>query len=386
MSIGPGRSGHLRTPFSALAKPTGALCNLACAYCYYLPKGRLYDDDQAMSDDVLAAYLSNLLDSQPDGRVEISWQGGEPTLRGLDFFRRAVALARQLRRPAQRLAHVIQTNGTLLDDEWGEFLAEHGFLVGLSLDGPAELHDAYRVNKAGRGSHAQAVRGWWVLQRHGVETNILCAVHEANQARPLDVYRYLRDELGARYLQFIPIVERDAATSRGVAPEAWGRFLTTIFDEWVARDVGRVFVQHFDGMLGNLFGRYSVCVHAPRCGTAVVVEHTGDVYSCDHFVEPGHLLGNVMTTPLSELVTSEFQRRFGADKLDGLPGMCLACPVRWACHGGCPKDRFLTTPGGEPGLNYLCAGYLGFFTHATPAIQAIARLLEDGREAADVMA
>lgn len=409
--------GARRLPFSVLAKPTGAACNLDCTYCFFLSKELLYDhDSQRMSEDGLETYLSNLLASSPDGPVEVAWQGGEPTLRGLAFFRRAVELAERLARPGQRVHHALQTNGTLLDDEWGAFLAEHEFLVGLSVDGPAHLHDAYRVNKAGRGTHAQVVRGWQVLQRHGVQTNILCTVHAANAGHPLEVYRYFRDELGATHLQFIPIVERvpdehlelaeqgwrpdpargtrtllyqqrgSAVTSRSVAPDAWGEFLATVFDEWVARDVGTVFVQHVDVALGNLFGRYSLCVHSPECGTALAVEHNGDVYSCDHYVEPDYRLGNVADTSLQDLLALPAQREFGRSKRTGLPTQCQQCPVRWACHGGCPKDRFTTTADGEPGLNYLCAGYYRFFSHAQPTLERIGRLLRAGRPASDVMA
>lgn len=396
-----------------LAKPTGAACNLDCAYCYFLSKELLYDhDNQRMSEAGLRTYLRNLLAASPDGRVEVAWQGGEPTLRGLGFFRTAVALAEELRRPTQHLVHVLQTNGTLLDDEWGEFLAEHHFLVGLSMDGPADVHDAYRVNKAGRGTHAQVRRGWEVLARHEVETNILCTVHHANQDHPLEVYRYFRDALGAHFLQFIPIVERvpaerlaqaeqgwrsddghrllyqqqgDAVTSRSVAPARLGEFLVAIFDEWVTHDVGTMFVQSFDLMLAHLFGQYSLCVHAPECGTALAVEHNGDVYSCDHYVEPGYLLGNVAREPLQALVQSPAQRAFGRAKRTTLPQQCLDCTVRWACHGGCPKDRFAVTASGEAGLNYLCPGYSRFFTHARPAIRRMAELIRQGRGASAIM-
>lgn len=401
-------------PFSVLAKPTGAACNLDCTYCFYLSKELLYDQDsQRMSEDGLRTYLTNLFASHPDGPVEVAWQGGEPTLRGLPFFRRAVELADELRRPGQEVRHAIQTNGTLLDDEWGAFLAEHRFLVGLSIDGPAELHDRYRVNRAGRGSHALAVRGWEVLRRHDVEANILCTVHAANQEHPLEVYRYLRDELGARYVQLIPVVERvpsdqldvaekgwrpgahgsrtvlyqqhgDAVTSRSADPDAYGRFLVSIFDEWLAHDVGTVFVQDFDVMLGNLFGQHTLCVHSPECGTAVAVEHNGDVYSCDHYVEPDYRLGNVADDTLADLVASPRQVEFGRSKRTSLPDQCQGCPVRWACHGGCPKDRFATTADGEPGLNYLCPGYFRFFTHAQPAMEQMGALLRAGRPAADI--
>ncbi|WP_233558341.1 anaerobic sulfatase maturase [Tessaracoccus sp. OH4464_COT-324] len=399
-------------PFSLLAKPTGAACNLDCTYCFFLSKELLYDAaGQRMSSDVLRAYLRGYLAAQPVGDVTIAWQGGEPTMRGLAFFKQAVVLAEQLKRSGQTLHHSLQTNGTLLDDDWGEFLAQSGFLVGLSIDGPQPLHDVYRVNKARRGTHAQVIRGWEVLRRHGVETNILCTVHRANQDHPLDVYRYFRDDLGAQFLQFIPIVERATpeelplaengwkgddgrrlfyrqeggeVTSRSVSPEAFGAFLSTIWDEWITRDVGRVYVQHFDVALGNLFGRNELCVHAPTCGGALALEHNGDVYSCDHYVEPEYRLGNVLTDDLGALARTPAQRAFGAAKAN-LTAQCRSCPVRWACHGGCPKDRFRLSRDGEPGQNYLCAGYYRFFTHATPGLKLMADLLTSGRAASEVM-
>ncbi len=393
----PGR----RLPFSVLAKPAGAACNLDCTYCYFLSKELLADDaGRQMPDDVVRAYLANLFASHPDGPVEVAWQGGEPTLRGLAFFRRAVALAEELRRPRQQVRHVIQTNGTLLDDTWGEFLAEHHFLVGLSVDGPAALHDAHRVDRAGRGTHAQVLRGWQVLRRHGVAANVLCTVNAVNQHHGLAVYRYLRDDLAATHLQFIPVVERapapllplaeqgwrpgahghrtvlyrqhgDRVTSRSVDPVAYGEFLCAVFDEWLAHDVGTVVVGDVEVALGNLRGRHTLCVHSPVCGRSVAVEPGGDVYACDHYVEPGYRRGNVATDAFTDLLAGEDQQRFGAAKLAALPGQCRACPVRWACHGGCPKDRFLRTADGEPGLNYLCAGYHAFFTHTAPALRAL---------------
>ncbi len=402
----------MRVPVSLLAKPTGAACNLDCSYCFFLSKDLLWDASrQSMSVGVLDAFVRTYLDSQPDGVVTLAWQGGEPTLRGLDFFREVVRLAEGYRRPGQTVEHSIQTNGTLLDDAWGEFLAEHHFLVGISIDGPPRLHDVYRVNKGGRGSYDLVRRGWDVLQRHGVETNVLCTVNAANAPYPLEVYRHFRDDLGARYLQFIPIVERvpaaqlpeaeagwidaeghrllylqtgEAMTSRSVPPQQWGSFMTAIFDEWVARDVGEVFVQHVDVALSAMFGRYSLCVHAPRCGSALTVEHQGDVYSCDHYVEPGYRLGNLLTDSITAMATSDFQQAFGRAKAE-LPRQCVECDVRWACHGGCPKDRFALTDDDEGGLNVLCEGYRRFYRHATPALLAMARLVSSGRPAAEVM-
>ena len=401
-----------RLPFAVMTKPTGAACNLDCSYCFFLSKELLWGGSQRMDAATLERFVREYLDAQPDGDVTFAWQGGEPTLRGLGFFREAVRLSETYRRPRQHVQHAIQTNGTLLDDEWASFLAEHRFLVGLSMDGPAGLHDTYRVNKAGRGTYEQVRRGWDVLARHQVDTNILCTVNAANSGHPLEVYRHFRDDLGAEYLQFIPIVERveagheeaaergyrdaegnfvlyrvagEGVTSRTVRPDAWGEFLCTIFDEWVRHDVGEVFVQHFDVMLGARFGQYSLCVHAPECGTAIAMEHNGDVYSCDHYVEPDYRLGNIAESGFVELVTQPRQRQFGRDKRTTLPRQCRECPVRWACNGGCPKDRILTTTDGEPGLNWLCAGYYRFFTHATPAIETMAGLLGSGRPAADIM-
>ena len=402
-----------RRPFSLIAKPTGAACNLDCSYCFFLSKEALWDArSQAMTGETPRAWLVNYLQAQPDGQVTIGWQGGEPTMRGLDFFREAVAVADELKRPRQVIQHAIQTNATLIDDEWGAFLAEQRFLVGVSLDGPAHLHDLYRVNRAGRGTHAQVVRGLRTLQRHGVETNILCTVHSGNSAHPLEFYRHFRDELGAEFIQFIPIVERveagqetvaesgwrdasgtfvlyrqsgDDVTSRTVRPEAYGAFLNAIFDEWVTRDVGTVFIQDVDVALGALFGRYLLCVHAPECGDALAMEHNGDAYACDHFVEPDYRLGNVADDSFQAMLSSPEQREFGRSKRTALPTQCQECPVRWACHGGCPKDRFTTTADGEPGLNYLCAGYYAFYTHATPALRAMGDLLRRGRPASDIM-
>lgn len=402
-------------PFSVLAKPAGAACNLDCGYCFFLSKDLLYDKPaQEMSEDGLRTYLENLFASSPEGEVEVAWQGGEPTLRGLPFFARAVELARGLARPGQTVRHAIQTNGTRIDDTWAAFLAEHGFLVGLSIDGPPGLHDAYRVNKAGRGTYAQVERAWRTLTRHDVAVNVLCTVHAANQDSPLEVYRHFRDELGARHLQFIPIVERvpledlemaeggwrpdgagrrtllyrqdgNAVTSRSVDPGRYGEFLVAVFDEWAAHDVGEVFVQDFDVAVGNRLGIHTLCVHAPECGRALAVEHNGDVYSCDHYVEPGYRLGNVAEDSLQTMLQSPAQREFGASKRTDLPSTCVECPVRWACHGGCPKDRFAASADGEPGLNHLCEGYFRFYTHAQPLIDRMATMLKAGRPAADAL-
>lgn len=365
--------------FNVITKPTGARCNLGCRYCFYLSKDTLYPgSDFRMTDQVLESFIRQMFESRPDGTVNLVWQGGEPTLMGLDFFRRAVELADRYRQPGQTVHHAIQTNGTLLNDAWAAFFKAHGFLVGLSIDGPEALHDAFRVHRNGAGSFSQVKRGWALLQRHGVETNILCAVHAANADHPLDVYRFFRDDLGARFLQFIPIVVRAApgpVSEYSVRPEQFGRFLTAVFDEWVTRDVGQVFVQAFDVALAGWMGQHPLCIFAPTCGNAPALEHNGDLYSCDHFVEPVHLLGNILDTPLAGLVASEQQRQFGQAKADSLPRYCRECPVLFACHGGCPKNRFIHTPDGEPGLNYLCAGYRLFFTHINRPMQAMSAAL-----------
>jgi len=382
--------------FHVLAKPSGPICNLDCSYCFFLSKEALYPGDRfRMADDVLAEYVRQVIESQDAPEVTVAWQGGEPTLMGLDFFRRAVALAEEAVRPGQTLLHTIQTNGTLLTDEWCAFLAEHRFLVGLSVDGPAPLHDAYRVDKKGAPTFDRVRRAWDLLAVHRVETNVLCTVNAANQHAPLEVYRFFRDDLGARYLQFIPIVERDndtgfqegdTVTERSVDPDAWGRFLTEIFDEWITRDVGTVFVRAFDDALAAWVGvPGGSCIVAETCGNALALEHNGDLYSCDHFVEPSYLLGNIRQTHLVELVASPRQRAFGDAKRDTLPRYCRECPVRFACHGECPKNRFITTPDGEPGLNYLCAGYRAFLTHADGPMRLMASLLRDGRFADEVM-
>jgi uncharacterized protein len=347
-----------------------------------------------MSDDVLADYIGQYLASQPDGEVTVAWQGGEPTLMGVDFFRRAVALADELARPGQQLQHTIQTNGTLLTDEWCELLARHRFLVGISIDGPPDLHDRYRVDKRGGPTSAKVLRGLALLQGHGVDVNVLCTVHAANQARPLDVYRYFRDDLGITFIQFIPIVERenetgfqegDTVTDRSVDPTAWGDFLNAVFDEWVVRDVGTVFVQMFDAALASWCDLpSSLCIFRKTCGDAVALEHNGDLYSCDHFVEPVHFLGNIATTSMVDLVTSPQQVAFGKAKEDTLPAYCRSCEVRFACNGECPRNRFTLAPDGEYGLNYLCAGYKSFFTHIDGPMRLMAQLLQSGRYADEV--
>jgi uncharacterized protein len=384
-------------PFHLLAKPTGSTCNLDCAYCFYLGKEALYPGVRArMSDEVLECYVRQLVEAHQGPEATISWQGGEPLLMGLEFFRRAVALARRSARPGLAVAHTIQTNGTKIDGDWARFFRENGFLVGLSIDGPRECHDAYRRDKRGGPTFDRVMRGLSHLREQGVEWNALTAVHAANADHPAEVYRFLRDECGARFIQFIPIVERpdeggvsrgDSVTARSVSAAQWGRFLTGVFEEWVRHDVGEVYVQMFDVALANWYGEPSgLCVHSPTCGTALAMEFNGDVYCCDHFVEPGYLLGNIGERHLAELAGAPRQRRFGQDKLDRLPRCCVACDVLFACHGGCPKDRFVVAPDGDDGLNFLCAGFKAFFAHVDESMRAMCALLRADRAPAEIVA
>jgi uncharacterized protein len=383
--------------FHVLAKPTGAICNLDCKYCFFLSKERLYPNSTfRMSDELLEAFIRQQLEGQTGPTVTIAWQGGEPTLMGVDFFRRSIDVERRYaaERPGLRVENTLQTNGTLLDDELCAFLKEHDFLVGLSIDGPRELHDAYRVDKGGKPTFDRVMRGVRHLHDHGVRMNALCTVHAANSGHPLEVYRFIKAEVSP-FIQFIPIVERanstgfvegNTVTDRSVRAEDFGSFLIAIFDEWVRNDVGDVFVQMFDTTLRSYAGMPAgLCIFEPMCGNGVALEHNGDLYSCDHYVEPGYLLGNIRDTPLVQLVRSDRQRKFGRDKLDTLTRQCRSCEVRFACNGGCPKDRFVRSRDGEPGQNYLCEGYYAFFRHVARPMRIMARLVRSGAGAPAVM-
>jgi len=417
MDASPHRDGIAAEPFHVMVKPGGSRCNIDCSYCYFLSKEALYPgSQQAMSDETLEAYIGQLLAAHPDGEVTVGWQGGEPTLMKREFFERALAVVERHRRPGRRVLNTLQTNGLLLDDDWCALLKRHGFLVGLSIDGPREMHDANRVDRRGGGTFDLVMRGWECLRRHRVDVNVLCTVNAANQHHGREVYRFFRDVLKTDFIQFIPIVERTAdatiavadigrssagaphdnkrplylqqgtqVTARSVGAEPYGRFLIDVFEEWVRHDVGRVFVQLFDVTLEAGFGRHRLCIHAPTCGHAVALEHNGDLYSCDHYVEPGFKLGNIHDTPLRELVSSPAQRKFGDDKAATLTAQCKACNVRALCHGGCPKDRFVLSRDGEAGHNYLCAGLKLFFEHVRPAMGAMAQLLQSQRPPAAVM-
>lgn len=401
--------------FHVMAKPSGATCNLDCDYCFFLSKEMLYPGSRfRMAEELQELYLRELLEAHRDApEVVVAWQGGEPTLMGLDFFRRSIDLIATYARPGQRVLNTLQTNGTLLTDEWGAFLAENRFLVGISIDGPRDIHDTYRVDKGGKPTFDKVMRGLSVLRRHGVDYNVLTTVHAANQARGREVYRFLRDACGAEYMQFIPIVERatpeslaaanagwgkrgklralyvldgNLVTNRTVSPDGYGRFLIDIFEDWVRRDIGTVYVQMFDTTLANWVGEPGgMCVHAKTCGLQLALEHNGDLYSCDHFVEPRFKLGNIRELPMLQMVSSSQQRKFGQDKFDTLTRYCLDCDVRFACNGGCPKDRFATSPYGEAGLHYLCPSYKAFFHHVAGPMAKMRNLLREDRAPAEVM-
>lgn len=383
--------------FHVMAKPRGAICNLDCAYCFYLSKEKLYpSSDFRMSDELLEEYIRQHIDAHHTGEVTFTWQGGEPTLMGLDFFQRAMELQRKYRKPYARIQNALQTNATTLDEAWCRFFRENGFLIGVSLDGPPQVHDAYRVDRGGSPTFDRVMTGVALLKENKVEYNVLACVHAASAGYGLEVYRFLRDDVQAKMIQFIPIVERvnttgfqegTEVTARSVTGWQYGEFLSAVFGEWVRNDVGRVFVQIFDVALGVWFGQPStLCVFAETCGDALALEHSGDLFSCDHFVEPRHKLGHIADSSLADLVASPQQRKFGLDKRDALPRYCRQCDVRFICNGGCPKDRFLRTPDGEPGLNYLCEGFKAFFTHIDRPMTLMADLLRQRRSPAGIMA
>lgn len=392
-----------------MAKPIGPICNLDCEYCYYLHKEELYPQTKSwrMPPETLSTYIQQYIAAQPRGSEEITfaWQGGEPTLLGLEFFQRVVALQKEFAPRGCKIANALQTNGVLLDENWAEFFKQEHFLIGLSIDGPAELHDQYRYDKKGEGTFHSVLKSLQLLKRFKVDFNALVVVNRVNGNHGRRVYTYLRDN-GVEFMQFIPIVERrgvgvhretDSAiietrpwdhlvSSRSVEPGQFGNFLCDVFDEWVKRDVGKIFVQIFDQALAAWMGfEPSLCVFRKRCGRALAIEHNGDLYCCDHFVEPDYKLGNILELPIIELANSPRQIEFGLAKESTLPQYCLDCEVRFACHGECPKNRFIETPTGEAGLNYLCGGYRKFFNHIDPLMQQMVAELKAGRPAANVM-
>lgn len=389
-----------------MAKPHGPVCNLDCTYCYYLEKKKLYPDagNFRMSDELLESFTRQYIESQDITEVTFTWQGGEPTLMGIDFFRKAVEFQKKYGN-GKKIENAFQTNGTLINEDWCRFLKENNFLVGISVDGPREIHDCYRKNMAGRASFDEVIRAIQLFRKHRVEFNTLTTVHSGNSNKPLEVYNFLKSE-GSGFIQFIPIVERKwqsagandltlagpeintevSVTDWSVKPDDYGKFLITIFDEWVRNDVGKIFVQLFDVTLANWVGEAAgLCVFSETCGNAMVLEHNGDLYSCDHFVYPHHKLGNIFETTLRAMAQSVQQFTFGNDKLLRLPAYCIDCEYRFACHGECPKHRFEFTPDGQRGLNYLCGAYKMFFSYVHPYMQYMGDELAARRPPANVM-
>ena len=387
-------------PIYVMAKPAGAACNLACDYCYYLDKERLYPGKGSeMSLETLDLFIRQYIEAQTGPEVIFTWHGGEALLRPLSFYEKALKLQDYYgRAKGVSVINTLQTNGTLLTDEWCAFFKKNGFLIGISLDGPAAYHDAFRKNRAGRPSFDQVMRGVRLLQKHGVEYNVLAVVNSLNAQDPIGFYRFFR-ELGCRYIQFTPVVERSdnyslvsilrdglPVTKQSVTPKGWGDFLIGLFDEWVRRDVGEIFIQLFDTTLANWVGEApGLCTMGKYCGHASVMEYNGDLYACDHFVFPEFYRGNIHSKTLTAMMESEEQLRFGRNKYDTLPGKCKECEFLFACWGECPKNRFSITEDGEKGLNYLCEGYLRFFRHVAPYMDRMKALLLRGLPPAQIM-
>ncbi len=365
--------------FQVFTKPVGPVCNLDCAYCYYLEKSKLFGEDKIlhMLEEVLETYIRQHIEATTEPVIIFSWHGGEPMLAGLKFYRKAVALQKQYNNTGRKIINGMQTNGMLVNAEWGRFLAEEQFVIGISIDGPENLHDLFRLTKDGKPTFNRVMRGYDQLVIHGIDPEILCVVNAENVKYPLEVYRFFK-QLGAGFVTFIPLVERLAngssvASSRSVPARTFGNFLCSIFDEWVEQDIGKVKIQIFEEALRTAFKQeHTLCIFKPACGGVPVMEHNGDFFSCDHFVAREHHVGNIGKTSLAEMLDSRQQKLFGQAKQDTLPRYCLACEVRDMCNGECPKNRFIHAPDGEPGLNYLCTGYKMFFNHCRPFAEAVA--------------
>ena len=390
-------------PLYVMLKPVGAHCNLACDYCYYLEKLNLYQDSSKhiMSDELLEKFIKEYIESQMMPDVLFTWHGGETLMRPLSFYKKALELQQKYAK-GRRIDNCIQTNGTMLNDEWCKFFHDHQWLVGVSIDGPQEFHDEYRRNRQGQPSFIKVMKGIELLNKHQVEWNAMAVVNDFNADYPLDFYHFFK-KIGCHYIQFTPIVERIfnhqdgrhlAAVEEGdekmadfsITPEQWGHFTCTIFDEWVRNDVGDYYIQLFDSTLANWIGEQpGVCSLAKTCGHAGVMEYNGDVYSCDHFVFPQYKLGNIYTKTLVEMMYSERQQAFGQAKYSSLPGQCKQCPYLFACNGECPKNRFCKTIDGESGLNYLCKGYFQFFSHVAPYMDFMKNELLNQRPPANIM-
>ena len=399
---------NIATPFAkplyVMLKPAGAHCNLACKYCYYLEKNNLYQNSHRhlMSDEILEQFTREYIEAQTMPQVLFTWHGGEPLMRSIDFYKKALALQKKYAHGKQ-IDNVIQTNGTLLTDEWCEFFAQNHWLVGISIDGPQEYHDHYRVTPAGKPSWEKVMQGISLLKKHRVEWNAMAVVNAYNAEHPLEFYHFFRDN-GCQYLQFTPIVERlteheDGRTlasladdreiplaDASVTPQQWGNFLCTIFDDWVRHDVGKTFVEIFDCTLANWMGVLpGICAYSKECGHAGVMEHNGDVYSCDHFVFPEYKLGNIREQSLIDMLYGEKQQAFSRLKHTSLPRQCKECDMEFACHGECPKNRFEKDKYGEPGLNYLCQGYYQYYSHVAPYMDFMKRELLAQRPPANIM-
>ena len=399
---------NIATPFAkplyVMLKPAGAHCNLACKYCYYLEKNNLYDKSHRhiMSDEMLEQFTREYIEAQTMPQVLFTWHGGEPLMRSIDFYKKALALQKKYAR-GRRIDNVIQTNGTMLTDEWCEFFAQNNWLVGISIDGPQEYHDHYRLTTTGNPSWQKVMHGIELLKKHHVEWNAMAVVNAYNADHPLEFYHFFKDN-GCQYLQFTPIVERltkhqDGRTLASLAddkeipladfsvtPELWGNFLCAIFDEWVRNDVGKMFVEIFDCTLANWMGVLpGICAYSKNCGHAGVMEHNGDVYSCDHFVFPEYKLGNIRDHTLIEMLYGDKQHAFSRLKHTSLPRQCKECDMEFACHGECPKNRFEKDKYGEPGLNYLCKGYYQYYSHVAPYMDFMKRELQAQRPPANIM-
>ena len=391
-------------PLYVMLKPTGAHCNLACKYCYYLEKNKLYPTAQRhlMSDEILEQFTREYIEAQTMNQVLFTWHGGEPLLRSIDFYRKALSL-QQKYAGGRRIDNVIQTNGTLLTDEWCEFFAQNHWLVGISIDGPQPDHDHYRLTAAGKPSWQKVMQGIKLLKKHGVEWNAMAVVNAYNANHPLEFYRFFKEN-GCQFLQFTPIVERltrheDGRTlasladkneiplsEASVTPEQWGYFLCAIFDEWVRKDVGKIFVEIFDCTLANWMGiSPGICAYSKECGHAGVMEHNGDVYSCDHFVFPEYKLGNIRDHSLIDMLYGEQQQEFSRLKHSSLPRQCKECDMEFACHGECPKNRFMKDKYGDSGLNYLCPGYYHYYQHVAPYMDYMKQELMSQRPPSNIM-
>ena len=391
-------------PLYVMLKPAGAHCNLACKYCYYLEKNKLYPTAQRhlMSDEMLEQFTREYIEAQTMNQVLFTWHGGEPLLRSIDFYRKALSL-QQKYAGGRCIDNVIQTNGTLLTDEWCEFFAQNHWLVGISIDGPQPYHDHYRLTAAGKPSWKKVMQGIKLLKKHGVEWNAMAVVNAYNVNHPLEFYRFFKEN-GCQFLQFTPIVERQTRHEDGrtlasladkdeiplseasVKPEQWGYFLCAIFDEWVRKDVGKIFVEIFDCTLANWMGvSPGICAYSKECGHAGVMEHNGDVYSCDHFVFPEYKLGNIRDQSLIDMLYGEQQQEFSRLKHSSLPRQCKECDMEFACHGECPKNRFMKDKYGDSGLNYLCPGYYHYYQHVAPYMDYMKQELMSQRPPSNIM-